>query len=677
MTNEIQKHSELHLFIDESGKFSKRDINLVGGVLLFGQFDAAVQSGIKGAIFNACQSVDVQYPPHYNQLGDNAEIFSGAVTKNLEKWQKRTDTSIYGIFIHHKKDIYENAPPLLNEREIDNRYLSMVWSLIEHLCFASEEVANRITDSAKIHLHIAARKFPILPEERDYFENLGYEIMRYRNIETGELEYTGNAKSLQSSDIVALFRSVQRTRWTNSKLILETVTVDSINYFDEYSINKPESPSPLYLADIVLGVERKRLRSHSGMIAQRTLPIFESLEYEPVLEAVMQYKAYIANDNLEALFGSIAENPFDPSDLQNQDFVDELVTEYKKNKEPFNRLYETAVELVDHPLQREKAVKLSKLLNAIIEKSSEVDLQSKLYSLLFDFSFANHTGNVVKGNSIWEQWLKYEPQLPSLGLECGMNFYTDFRLRRAVNLMDTFQYAEAEAVLLDGNTKEEDRRMKAAELFNCKPEQIDAVQIGKIYNTLGQSLAFQGNDLQWAENSFRYAIECFKEENDIERSWVYLGHLACDHPDKLAHLWTEANEHLPGGDAPRIKPFVFALKLKAILLFYGATEQDEWIKVSLNVLQNCPDNVRSEHPWGMVIQTTALICAKLYRETNDNIKRTIANDLFDWAIDSFSHGESMLQHIGNVCKLRKKQFNGAHLTTGEQEQINQLRFNYW
>jgi hypothetical protein len=231
--------------------------------------------------------------------------------------------------------------------------------------------------------------------------------------------------------------------------------------------------------------------------------------------------------------------------------------------------------------------------------------------------------------------------------------------------------------LLDGVTKEEDYRKKTASMLNGEPEQIDAVQIGKVYNTLGQSLAFQGNDLQWAENSFRYAIECFKDENSIERSWVYLGHLACDHPNELRSLWDEVVTHLPSGEDPFEKPFVLALKLKAALVFYDDVTQNEWLDNALPVLESCPDNIKRQHPWGLIIQTTALICVKLYQITKDEKLQEVANYLFDWAIDSFSQGEGLLKHIGKVCKLRKKQFNNETLTQEEQEKINQLRFNYW
>ncbi|MDR1385297.1 MAG: hypothetical protein LBJ67_15825 [Planctomycetaceae bacterium] len=656
------KFNELHLFIDESGRFyEENDINIVGGVLLFGSYDDAVQSGIKNAMLDACRVSEEQYPVHFHQLTENT--FAVNLSKNLEVWKKETDTAIYGVLMQHKEDIFDNAPHLIAERELDNRYLAMIWELIEYLVFVSNKVNTRLTEDAEIHLHIAHRRFTIPRdgELKTEYESLGYKVTDNYYVKD----------SFHPLDIAMLFRQTMRKRWTGSQRKLAKVKLEWLDY------DSAKTTPAMYLADIVIGVERKRIQNWTTMKSQQILPILESLEYGKELNAAMQCKAYLASGNIEGLIGELEKNPFNPDDLQNQEIVNALVAYYKKNKKPFQRLYETAEKLVDHPLERDRAIRLSELLDAIVEKSGEDNLLFQLYSLLVQFSFTNHTGNTQKSNDIWENWLKYESHLPSIGLEYGLKFYTEFRLRRAVNLMDMFQYSEAETVLLDGITKEEDCRVKIAALFGCEPDRFDSVQIGKIYNTLGQLLAFQGNDLQWAENSFRYAIECFKDANDIERSWVYLGHLACDHPNELRQLWDEVAAHLPSGENPYEKPFVLALKLKAVLVFYDNETKIKWAEDVLTVLENCPDFLRRQHTFGMITQTTAMIYAQLRQETGNENMRTTAHNLFDSAIDSFSHGEGLLKHIGNICKLRKKQLHVTRLMPEEQEQINQLRFNYW
>ncbi|MDR1142569.1 MAG: hypothetical protein LBL62_12830, partial [Planctomycetaceae bacterium] len=614
MINLQTKYNELHLFIDESGCFSKkRDINIVGGVLLFGSYDDTVQSGIKNAMIDACRIAGEQYPPHFYELKDE-KIFADNLSENFEIWRKNTGTAIYGVLIQHKEDVFDSASNIIAEQNFDNRYLAMIEEFIEYVVFVSNEINIRLTEDAEIHLHIAHRCFtvPRNDELKAKYESLGYKVDNYKRNSNAYLIKS----SLLPSNITILFRQAVRQHWTTSQRKFAEIKLEQLNY------NSGETTPAMYLADIVIGVERKRLQK---MRVKQTLPILESLEYGKALNTEIRCKAYLVADNIEGLIGDLEKNPFNPDDLRNRNIVNVLVTAYGKNKKPFQTLYETAEKLVDNPSERDRAVMLSELLDVIAEESGCKDLLFQFYSLMVKFSFANHTGNFQKGNLIWAEWLKLEPLLPQVGLDYGVKFYTEFRLRRAVNLMDMFQYVEAETVLLDGVTKEEDYRTKTAAIFGCEPEQIDAIQIGKIYNTLGQSLAFQGNDLQWAENSFRYAIECFKDKDSIERSWVYLGHLACDHPNELRHLWDEVVTHLPSGEKPLEKPFVLALKLKAALVFYDDVTQNKWLNDALSVLDYCPGNIKRQHPWGLVIQTTALICVKLYQITKDEKLQTVAN----------------------------------------------------
>ncbi|GHT47031.1 hypothetical protein FACS189454_09040 [Planctomycetales bacterium] len=650
------KYNELHLFIDESGNFienTQSDFLLVGGVLLFGQYDEVVESGLKNAIVDACRHIGIDYPVHYNSLDKSkVKFFSQRLSQDLTAWRTRTDTPIYGAFIQYKEDIFYDAADILAEREFDNRYVQMLWSLIEYLCFASDKVNKRLADDAAIHLHIAHRNFPIPRNEelKETYQVLGYNVIEDLRSPNRYLVKT----ALRKSDITAMFRLALRNRWGNSQRQLTSVNLEKI----QYHLCENTTPA-MYLADIVLGVERKRLQQWNGLVTQQTLPILENLEYSKTLEAAIKCKSYIAEDNINALLGSLANEPFDANDLRNLDLLNALVKEFKQDKTPFYQLYETAIRNINHPARRKKGLRLQQLLDAVHEKSGLNDLQMSLHAIQTDMAYHDHTGNVELGDADWEQYLQLEPQLNKLAAAKAMEFYTDFRCKRAVNLMDTFRYNEAGEVLIAAGQKEEEFAKNVSEMFGGNEEDFPKERRGWVYSSLGQVFAFQGNK-ERADEMFRNALQCFDKQGDIEREWVYLGHLACDFPNESQALLNEVLEHLPQSTNPLEEPFILALKLKTAYIFGTQEQQRQWTDDILTFVNRNAETLPMEHPWGLIYQMTAMLLAKLGDCEH-------AEFMFDHAIRSFNQGEGILKDLGKYCQLRK---NGKEVPP-------QIRFNYW
>src|SRR5688572_2479132 len=60
----MQRFSDLHFFLDESGQFfgPKRDLALVGGVLVFGRYDDAADGAVRDMLRNRLADVGGQFP---------------------------------------------------------------------------------------------------------------------------------------------------------------------------------------------------------------------------------------------------------------------------------------------------------------------------------------------------------------------------------------------------------------------------------------------------------------------------------------------------------------------------------------------------------------------------------------------------------------------------------------
>jgi hypothetical protein len=672
---QTETFNELHLFIDESGNFDsmkKKEIKLIGGVLVFGEYNEIMEQRIKDSLITAVQSIQGKYPQglhYFERKPKNNKLFSDTLMEQLDIFFKENNVQIYGVLIRHREDIFADASGILVECEFDNRYFLMLWSLIEYCVFVSDEINKRLTDDAVIHLHIARKSFNLHYDNEDYVnvvKSLGYNVHQDRNTKRYYVSTSVNEQTIRGMFSIAL-----KNQWKTSKRTLKTIEMNPIVYNPYPGANdwkrREASSSALYLADILLGVERERLQYKP---VQSLLPILESLEYGRKLEVIMRCKSCLADDNFDALIGIFADESIDPDDGRNQDIVNRLVQEFQQNRTPFYRLYEMSAEKVDNPVRRKHALQTIKLLDVVYQKTNQFDLFSELYSTLVSFSAANHSGDVRKAEANWNQYLELEKQVllfgKKKGLEKARNIMLKFRSRRAVNLMDQFDFETAENIINEISQNEYRFCVNNSDDLQF----VSTWRLGVCYSLMGQVGAFQ-KKYDIAINSFRYALNCFNEPDDIERIWVYCGHLACDFPETSTDLWNEAKEYLATvmkNHLPLEKPFVFAVLAKGILVFGDVMEKQEWLNKNNDILETSLSNILPMHPCGLILQTAAMLNADIWSETGDNIYAERADHFFGQAIRSLEAGENLLQFLSIACRLRYASFINEWKPTQENKQ---------
>ncbi|MDR2344481.1 MAG: hypothetical protein LBE18_00285 [Planctomycetaceae bacterium] len=661
MTNlQTEKFNELHLFIDESGDFlsdKKNRLKIVGGVILFGKYTQEIQNGIKDALLKSLKIINGKYPQdlHFHNFfaknlpegkKNNGKRFVQSLIQQLMNWQNQFGVEIYGIKIHYDQDVFYNGNDLLAERELDNRYLQMLWSLVEHIIFVNSKVTKRLKDDAVIHLHVAERSFVF--DANSGIESVakfyGWQVSPHKKDMTKKVVYS----VIHKNELQGMFRMALRNRWQKSQRRLGSINIRKLLYQED-----GESTPALYLADILLGVE---LLKKSKPALRSLLNILANLTYDASLESLAICKSQLDTNGRNSLLSVIAEHPIKPT---GGEIMDQLITLFQQNKEPFYKLYETALQYVNHPHYRNKGLQLQWLLDTVHEKSGQNDLQMFLHTLQINMAYHDHTGNTELGDEDWETYRQFEPQLVTLGSEKAMEFYTDFRCKRAVNLMDMFRYDEAGQVLIAAGQKEEEFAKNTAAMFGCQVKDLPKERIGWVYSSLGQVFAFQGNRKR-AEEMFRNALQCFDKKNDIEREWVYLGHLACDFPNDLQSLLSEVFEHLPQNTNPFEEPFILALKLKTVYVCDDAEQQKQWADDILTFVKNNEETLPFEHPWGMIYQMAAMLFDKIGDTEH-------AQFMFHKALWSFNKGEGVLKELGKYCQLRSK----------NELLPKKIRFNYW
>ena len=211
------------------------------------------------------------------------------------------------------------------------------------------------------------------------------------------------------------------------------------------------------------------------------------------------------------------------------------------------------------------------------------------------------------------------------------------------------------------------------------PKDIPDNKLGACYGTLGQVYAFQGNK-EDAEISFRLAISFFSDSKDIERQWVYLGHLACDMGELIGKtLWKEVTDNLDGIDDLQLIvgdgcQFLLALQLKGKLVFgtNGQIIQLADILANNQPLNNFSANVKNAHPYGLILQMAGLICARAWKETKAENYYIRAIDFFRSATKYLTKGGSLLKLLANVCILRKLLLEFQKTGVNNNNQINSV-----
>ncbi|MDR2346991.1 MAG: hypothetical protein LBE18_13100 [Planctomycetaceae bacterium] len=680
-----QKFDELHFFIAESGSFDNvRDTILIGGLLLFGKYDEETQNKLRNAMVDSLKEINMKYPQNTffhdfiesDETKKQGKIFASSLAKNLMTSATNEDEKkAYSIIMFQNiHDIYPNTPLILVQRELDNRYITMIWSLIEHTIFVSNKTANKLNDNAKIHVHIAHRSYTLDLDKSTMTTAKELQLNMKKNNDKNKKNTYFVTSPIDSNQLTNTFNILINDRWKTSNLKLASIETAEL-IFDKKP-KKSDEPTPgLYLANVILGIERSRL-VRSQLIAEQTLPILESLNYDQNLDSTAICKSNYCNGNIESLIATIEQYPIDPNNMQNQELVRTLVKEYIRDSKQFQNLFESAKVIVDNPKNRKKGSELLRLLEYIYRNSSKPDLFADLYLTMMQFLISNQFGNIMKSAELWKTYIPLENNLPKLGVEYGLKIGTEFRCRRAISLTEQFNFDYAEQIMTEIGTHEETFCEAMAKFFQVSADQIDLQKIANCYDTLAQVFAFQAFDQykrKLSELFFRKALMLFNNPVDQTRVWIHLGHLACDFPLQLKPLWEEAVTNLPASDNyidDGIKmPFVTAVRLKGILVFGNSEQKKELAETMDSITRNYAYEVINTYPYGLILQKLAMLNAEI-----GNKKR--ANKLFEKTIRSLESGEYFSRSLSTIAKIRHSLFMfESNMNTNTNSNFNNFNIN--
>ena len=667
------RYDAVHFFLDESGNLSAKphrdDPLLLGGVLLFGPYDRAADDRLRALLSRRLAEAGGRYPAdlHFYQpqnpdevaalrlTDEQKETLLRSLTQDLTAWAD-PDRAIYGVHLTHARDLFPDGFGLMAEGYHDNRYLAMLWALVEHLVFVDDQVRERLQPRAAVHLHIASRTYvfdkdPVLKED---LEAQGWKVEEYRQ-KPGKYCVYG---ILQRPEVRGMFRVAMRQRWHAAPVVLGEIEVEALRY------KTGQSTAALYLADLYLGLARLRLnaerRRFRPPVRAPLLPVFRQLEYGPGLEVLARQKAALDEGDVDQYLALAAEvggaDPGALADRLERRAAELLEGESAKAAE----LLERACREVDRPGRLEDGLRLARLADRLLTRTGAADLRAEVLSLQVRLSQANHTGDVDGAAAVWEKYLRLEPRLHELGRE-GLRLRTELRNRRAVSLTDRFAYDEAERLLADiGRMQEEDQAQMAAR-FAVSPSELPNYELGACFGTLGQVCAFRSapGDYEQAEACFRKALSLFPQPADQERQLVYLGHLACDQGEAGRALWNEVAEALPelsaGDPVTRVDgAFVLALQVKGVVVFAPPGEVERFLEHwnREDHFGRFPTAARRHHPLGLVRQALALGHTRLWREGRVERHGCRAREWFRRAAEHLESGPPLLRALGAACRLR-------------------------
>ena len=678
-------YDQMHLFIDETGTFNEIDgKKIIGGVLLFGNYGQIENATLQG-FFDSCLNQFHGNFPSDLHLGKNnwppdtkkafLQSFHNQMKENNDLFNRT-----FGVSITYEDDI------LIDDTKHDNRYENMLLFLIQHLLFVSQNVAERSMPRAKIYITIASRVFVF---ERNDYNVETYAQLGWENWRIDRENFTKGFVQSVNDDIIRTLINPNNggsKRWPSDQIEVMNIQLNSLDY------NSGTSPKGLYLADLLLGAIRSNTRLLTSIC---------NIQYSPKLRFLHEMHSSLSNNDLAGylennnrLYESISKTN-QPNEIilliQNLEVKAVILANAKQNYMTISNYLLDSCILVDQPVNTNEGFRRIELVEKLlgerikdVSKDTALILQTKL-------SFYNHKADLTNANNIWDKFLKIENSLPALGPE-GIKFTIEIRNRWAVSLSDRFYYSEAEKVLLkivsiaerlrDAHAIAyksivEDLRAAHAIAYKCKLTDIPDAKLGATYGTFGQVYAFQGNK-EDAEINFREAISLFSDSKDIERQWVYLGHLACDIGKANGmKLWSEVSPNLAGindnqliiGDGCQ---FTLALQLKGKFVFGTNGQIIEFANNFLNnnhPLNNLP---RNPHPYGLIMQMAGLICARAWKETNVEKYYIRAIDFFRSATERLTQGELLLKLLANVCTLRKLLLEFQKTGVNNNNQINSV-----
>jgi hypothetical protein len=669
----MTKYSAVHFFLDESGRFTgtspRAELALVGGVLLFGDYDPDADARLKAILKRRLEAAGGQFPTelHFSstQLAERLPDFLRGVTEELPRWCQET-RALYGISLRHASDLADPNHGLLSERRNDYRYLSMLWSLVEHLVFVDEKVLERLAPDASINLHVANRAYVFDPQRQsvEELERLGYSVSPDRR-QSGRMVVRS---ILREGDLLTMLRMAVRMRWGDVPVRLGEIRVQRLDY------ENGNSPAALYLADLYLGLVRQGELGRMRHFRPRATPeallaSFRRLQYGPWLELMALKQAALNNGNLDDYIAASDQydslprqhlDTFEPIERRQQKRAAELLS---ASAERVVALLEKACHTIDLPGQYDAGWRAAeRAWRWLIQPP----LRAEMLYLQARLSHANHTGHVRKADEVWQAYERSEPELGSLGSE-GLRLRAELRNRRAVHLIDSFRLEEAEKVIngvLDDQEAVQQvlRRMEAGS-ETCAVNR----ELGACYGTLGQVHAFLGGQERQdlAKEVFVEACRFFKRADDVERQCVYLGHLACDRGPAGETDWRAVLQKLPALLDPNPisgsgQQYLLALQIKGVLLFAPTTAVLKYLerwKEHRPIEQFEMEETRL-HPFGLIHQAMGLLSARAWRETGDNCHRADALAAFERAIKHLKHKSSgpLLQCLGHFADVRRALF---------------------
>ena len=661
----MNQYNSVHFFLDESGQLTGKarhnEPMLVGGLLIFGNYAEAEDSSLRAHLRQRLQEVDGRFPEdlHFGRAGldfERQERFLRSLSDDLRTWAGE-DRMCFGINIVHCSDVFGNQRGVLGEQYYDNRYLSMLWSLIEHLVFVDEKVAERLMPDSAFHLHIASRVYCFDPKATpaEEIESLGWKVLPDRR-NPGRLVAVN---VVQERDLVTMLRMSLRQRWGQPPICLGTIEVTRLDY------DRGASPAALYLADLYLGqirfAELASRRRFRPPVKSVLLPTFRRVEYGPWLELLARMQAAVRVGDIEQYLANADEY----QSLEEQHDLrafQPIVRRQEKAALPFLRQsgarlvdrLEKACAVADAPGGARRGLLTAEQAGQWMHDAGIQDLRADVLLLQARLSHANHTGDTQKAQSIWQDYLALEPRLHGLGAE-GLRIMADMRNRWAVSLTDRFQYEQAEEVLAEVACEREDWAEDLAKRFGITAAQVPNWELGACLGSLGQLYAFIGTAEKQtlAESCFRRAMNFLTDVRDIERQWVYLGHLACDLGE--AALWQTVLQQLKTGAIQGASQFILALQLKGLTVF-GASEEvrsaiERWEQE--DTLRQFSEEDRQHHPFGLIHQAAAMLYARAWRETGKTPHVGRACEQFDVASRHMREGGSLLKFLSYVAQLRK------------------------
>jgi len=292
------------------------------------------------------------------------------------------------------------------------------------------------------------------------------------------------------------------------------------------------------------------------------------------------------------------------------------------------------------------------------------DLSADLRAMIAQarLSAANHTGNRAGADAVWEDFAAVEPLLPRYGIT-GLRLVAEIRNRRAVALTDQFRFDEAARILNAVVSSQEEVTATVAAGFGLDESHLPNRELAGCFGSLGQVYALRGKDGDdaLAEASFRRAITRFSESADIERQWVYLGHLACDRGMMGKALWEEVVRHVPALRDARLPiaknglQFQLALQAKGTLVFGDLTVVKTFLSAwdKQSPLRAYPQASLNHHPFGLLNQTIGMMHARVAQESQLTESRQIAVKWFDDATAQMSDGGPILKVLSCVARIRR------------------------